>query len=72
MRLVVKIPPADAGDSGSIPGQEDPPEKERATLSSFLAWRISRAEEPGGLQFMGLQRVGQDRSELAHSTGQRT
>ena len=41
-------------------GQEDPLEKEMATQSSFLAWRISWTEEPGGLQSMGLQRVGHD------------
>ena len=39
-------------------GQEDPLEKELATHSSILAWRIPRTKEPGGLQFMGLQRVG--------------
>ena len=39
-------------------GQEDPLEKEMATHSSILAWRISWTEEPGGLQSMGLQRVG--------------
>ena len=33
-------------------------EKETATLSSTLAWRIPWTEEPGGLQFKGLQRVG--------------
>ena len=33
-------------------------EKEMATHSSFLAWRIPWMEEPGGLQSMGLQRVG--------------
>ena len=38
-------------------GQEDPLEKEMATHSSFLAWRLPWAEEPGGLQFMGSQRV---------------
>ena len=38
-------------------GQEDPPEKGMATHSSILAWRISWAEEPGGLQSMGSQRV---------------
>ena len=32
-----------------------------ATHSSVLAWRIPRTEEPGGLQSMGLQRVGHDR-----------
>ena len=41
-------------------GQEGPPEKEMATHSSTLAWKISWTEEPGGLQSMGLQRVGHD------------
>ena len=41
-------------------GWEDPLEKEMATHSSILAWRIPWTEEPGGLQSMGLQRVGQD------------
>ena len=36
-------------------GWEDPLEKEMATQSSILAWRIPWTEEPGGLQFMGLQ-----------------
>ena len=39
-------------------GQEDPLEKVMAAHSSILAWRISWTEEPGGLQFMGSQRVG--------------
>ena len=39
-------------------GQEDPLEKEMATYSSLLAWRIPWTEEPGGLQSMELQRVG--------------
>ena len=39
-------------------GQEDPLEKEMATHSSILAWRIPWMEEPGRLQSMGLQRVG--------------
>ena len=38
--------------------QENPLEKGMATHSHILAWRIPWAEEPGGLQFMGLQRVG--------------
>ena len=38
-------------------GQEDPLEKEVATHSSILVWRIPWTEEPGGLQPMGLQRV---------------
>ena len=41
-------------------GQEDPLEKEMATHSSILAWRIPWTEEPGGLQFTGSQRVGHD------------
>ena len=41
-------------------GQEDPLEKEMATHSSILAWTIPWAEEPGGLQSAGLQRVGHD------------
>ena len=39
-------------------GREDPLEKEMATHSSILAWKISWTEEPGGLQYMGSQRVG--------------
>ena len=41
-------------------GWEDPLEKETATHSSILAWRIPWTEEPGGLQSTGLQRVGRD------------
>ena len=41
-------------------GWEDPLEEEMATRSSTLAWRIPWAEEPGGLQSTGLQRVGHD------------
>ena len=41
-------------------GWEDPLEKEMATHSSILAWRIPWAEEPGELQSMELQRVGHD------------
>ena len=41
-------------------GREDPLEKEMATHSSILAWRIPWTEEPGRLQFTELQRVGQD------------
>ena len=39
---------------------EDPLEEEMATNSSILAWRIPWTEEPGGLQFMGSQRVRYD------------
>ena len=41
-------------------GWEDPLEKELATHSNILAWRILWSEEPGRLQFMRLQRVGHD------------
>ena len=41
-------------------GWEDPLEKEMATHSSILAWRIPWTEEPGGLQSTGLQTVGHD------------
>ena len=41
-------------------GQEDPLEKEMATHSSILAWKITWTEEPGRLQPMGSQRVGHD------------
>ena len=41
-------------------GQEDPLEKEMATHSFILAWKIPRTEELGGLQFMVSQRVGHD------------
>ena len=41
-------------------GREDPLEKEMATHSSTLAWKIPWMEEPGTLQSMGLQSVGQN------------
>ena len=41
-------------------GQEDPLEKGIATHSSILIWRIPWANEPGGLQFMGLKTVEHD------------
>ena len=41
-------------------GWEDPLKKEMVTFSSIVAWRIPWTEEPGGLQSMGLQRVGHD------------
>ena len=41
-------------------GQEDPLEKEMATHSSTLAWKIPRMEEPRRLQSMGSQSVGHD------------
>ena len=50
-----------AGDPGSIPGAGSPLEKGMATHTSILSWRTSWTEEPGGLQSMGLQRIGHDR-----------
>ena len=41
-------------------GQEDPLEKEIVAHSSILAWKIPWMEEPGGLESIGLQRVGHD------------
>ena len=41
-------------------GREDPLEKEMATHSSILDWKIPWTEEPGRLQAMGLQRVRHD------------
>ena len=41
-------------------GQEDPLEKEMATHSRTLSWKIPWTEEPGQLQYMGLQTVGHD------------
>ena len=67
--LVVKNPPANAGDVREMwfqsLGWEDPLEEGMTTHSSILAWRISWAEEPCGLQSIGLRRVGHDLSDLA-------
>ena len=49
-------------------GWEDPLEKEMATHSSILVWRIPWAEEPGGLQSTGLQRVGHNWGTSLHFT----
>ena len=48
-------------------GQEGPREKDMATHSSTLSWRIPWTEEPGGLQSMGSQRVGHNR--VANTVG---
>ena len=59
--LVIKNLPTNSGDlrMGVLsPGQEDPMEREMATHSSILPWKILQTEEPGGLQSMGLQKVG--------------
>ena len=56
----VKSLPANAGDLGVIPGSGRSLEKELATHSSILAWRVPWTEEPGRLQSTGSQRVGHD------------
>ena len=53
-------PPAVRETQVQSRGREDPLEKGMATLSSILAWRIPRTEEPGKLQSMGLQRIRHD------------
>ena len=45
---MIKNPPANAGNSNQSLGGEDPLEKEMATHSRILAWKISRSEKPGG------------------------
>ena len=57
---VAKTLPAKQGMQVQSLGQEDPLEKEMATYSSILAWKIPWTEEPGGLQSMGSERVGND------------
>ena len=54
----VKASAYNAGDPGSIPGLGRSLEKERASHSSILAWKIPWTEEPDRIQSMGLQRVG--------------
>ena len=53
---LVKNLPAMQETRVQLLGQEDPLEKEMATHSSILAWRILRTEEPGRLQSMGSQK----------------
>ena len=55
-----KASACNAGNLGLIPGLEDLLEKEIATHSSILAWKIPWMEKPGRLQSMVLQRVGHD------------
>ena len=58
-QLVKNLPAVQETQVRSL-GWEDPLEKEMATHSSILAWKISWTEKPGGLQSMGSQRVGHD------------
>ena len=72
--LTIDVRPADLKPALSVMqetwvcslGQEDPLEEKMATHFSILAWKIPRTEEPGGLQSMGSQRVGHDRSDHIH------
>ena len=59
MAQTVKNLPAEQETWVQSLGWEDPLEKGMATHSSILAWKIPWAEEPGGLQSMGFQRVRQ-------------
>ena len=59
---VIKNPPAMEDTWIRLQGREDPLEKEMATHSSIVAWKIPWMEETGRLQSMGLQRVGHDRA----------
>ena len=63
---MVKNLPANAGDTGDTGSNQDPLEKEMATRSSILDWKIPWTEEPGGL-VMVLRRVRHNRvTEHAH------
>ena len=57
--LAVKNPPA-VQETQKTQDWEDPPEEDVATHSSILAQRVPWTDEPGGLQSIGLQRVGSD------------
>ena len=58
-QTVKNLPPMQETQVQSL-GWEDLLEKTMATYSSILAWQIPWTEEPGGLQSMGLHRVGYD------------
>ena len=60
MAQLVKNPPAMQETWVGSLGWEGPLEKEMATLSSILVWRIPWTEDPGRVQSTGLQRVGHD------------
>ena len=55
---MVKNPPVMQETRVPSLSKKDPLEKGMATHSNIFAWRISWTEEPGGLQSLGLQRVG--------------
>ena len=55
---MVKNPPDNAGDTGSILGLERSLEEHVETHTNILAWKIPWTEKSGGLLLIGLQRVG--------------
>ena len=63
---MIKNPPANAGDIGWIPGAGRYPGGGNGTHSSILAWEIPGTGEPGRLQSMGSQRVGQTEQLSLH------
>ena len=69
MAQFVKNPPEKQEPQVRSLSWQDPPEKEMATHSSILAWKIPWTEEPGGLQSMGPQRVGHDRATIPSPCG---
>ena len=66
MAQTAKYPPAMQDTQVRSLGWEDPLEKRMETHSSILAWRIKWTEEPGRLQFMGLQMV--EHSQVTKTT----
>ena len=64
---VVKNPPTNAGSTSSIPGLGRSPGGGNGNPLRILAWGIPWTEEPGGLQPMESQRVGQLVTEHAHT-----
>ena len=67
--LVVKNPTRSAGDAGSIPGSGRSPGGGNGNPLQYFCWRIPWTEEPGGLQFIGSQRVRHDWSDWSRYGG---
>ena len=65
--MVMNLPAMQETQVQSL-GQEDPLEKEMVTHFSILAWRIPWTQEPGGLQFIGLQRVRHGKRLSMHAS----
>ena len=70
VQLVKTLPanPGDTRDTGSIPGVGRFPEGEHGNRSNILEGEISWTEEPGGLQFMGLQSWASEKAMAPHSS----